>query len=133
MYCSACGTENEHNNYRCTACDAVLVRTLDEGGYAMPDPVNDPQGRGPAPDRLAFSIVVTVLCCWPFGIPAIVYAAKTMSANGTRDYEEAHVMSKKATTWCWVAFGVSCAIWIPYLVILVIAGVAGAAGAGSTP
>ena len=36
----------------------------------------------PIPNYLWQSIVVTILCCWPFGIPAIVYAAKVMGGGG---------------------------------------------------
>lgn len=134
MYCSACGAENSDNSYRCDSCGAVLLRTVDQGGSGNVH--HDPEGLGPAPDRLAFSIVVTMLCCWPFGIPAIVYAAKAMSANGQRDYMQAHEMTKKASTWCWVAFGVGCAVWGSYglfIVLMMVVGAAGAAGAAGAP
>jgi hypothetical protein len=128
MFCAACGAENADNNYRCSSCDAVLVRTVD----------GDPDdGVAPPPDRLALAIVVTLLCCWPFGIPAIVYAARTMSANSARDIAGAREFSTKATTWCWISFGVGAAFWGCYaaffglMLLLPIAAAAGGAGGGT--
>ena len=72
MYCTHCGTQNDANNYRCTQCGFVLARFDSEG---LPD---DGSGLGPAPSRLAESIIVTILCCWILGVPAIVFAAQTM-------------------------------------------------------
>jgi len=50
------------------------------------------------------SIVCLVLCCWPFAIPAIVYAAKTSAAVQAGHVEDARANSANARTWCIVAF-----------------------------
>lgn len=57
------------------------------------------------PSYLWQSIVVTILCCWPLGIPAIVYAAKVDGLKRTGDTQAAMAASNSAKTWCWVAFG----------------------------
>ncbi|OHD14206.1 MAG: hypothetical protein A2Y41_05475 [Spirochaetes bacterium GWB1_36_13] len=65
------------------------------------------------PTYLVQSILVTLFCCLPFGIPAIVFAAQVSTKISLGDSAGALEASKKAKTWCWVSF-------ISGLVILVI-------------
>jgi hypothetical protein len=69
----------------------------------------------PIPNYLWQSIVVTILCCWPLGIPAIVYAAKVDSLKARGDIAGAMAASASAKTWCWVTFGVGLAVVLIYL------------------
>lgn len=55
------------------------------------------------PNYLWQSIVVTILCCWPFGIPAIIYAAKVDGLKNRGDIAGAKAASASAKTWCIVA------------------------------
>ena len=67
-----------------------------------------PQAPGAAPqvkNYLWQSIVVTILCCLPFGIPAIVFAAQVNNKLATGDVAGAMQSSSKAKFWCWMAFG----------------------------
>ena len=59
----------------------------------------------PVPNYLWQSIVVTILCCWAFGIPAIVYAAKVDGLVARGQYAEAQEASKNAKMWAWISFG----------------------------
>lgn len=45
------------------------------------------------------SIVATIVCCLPFGIVGIVYAARVDSLYYNRRYEEAENFAKKAKAW----------------------------------
>jgi hypothetical protein len=54
---------------------------------------------------LWLAILVTVLCCLPFGVAAIVYAAKVDSLYFSGRYEEAKRMSQSAKTWIFVSIG----------------------------
>lgn len=56
------------------------------------------------PNYLVWAILVTIFCCLPFGIPAIVYAAKVNGKLECGDYAGALEASKNAKTWIWVAF-----------------------------
>ncbi len=67
------------------------------------------------PNYLWQSIVVTIFCCWPLGIPAIVYAAKVDSLKARGDIAGAMAASASAKTWCWVTFGVGLAVVLIYL------------------
>jgi len=73
-----------------------------------------------APHYLAQSILVTVLCCWPFGIPAIVFSAQTMSRNAAGDYQGALECSKKAKMWGWLSFGLGLAVIVFYIILIVV-------------
>lgn len=65
MYCQKCGSQNADTAYKCVKCGAELPQP---GGTATP-----PQK---IPNYLAQSILVTVFCCLPLGIPAIVFSAR---------------------------------------------------------
>ena len=54
----------------------------------------------PKPNNyLALSILATIFCCWPFGIPAIVNAARVDKFWREGDNELAEEASKKAKRW----------------------------------
>ncbi len=55
------------------------------------------------PNYLVHAIVVTVLCCLPAGIAAIVYAAQVNSKLNAGDYGGALACSRKAKKWCWIS------------------------------
>lgn len=82
------------------------------------------------PNYLWQSIVVTILCCWPFGIPAIIFAAKVNGLVAQGNIAEAQEASAKAKMWCWVAFGLGIVFAIVGTAIQVL-GLTAAATAGS--
>ena len=59
----------------------------------------------PAKDRLVESILVSLFCCQPLGIVAIVFSALTMSANNSGDFDQAHRHAKTAGTFLSWGFG----------------------------
>jgi hypothetical protein len=79
----------------------------------------------PPPNYLVWAILSTILCCLPFGIVSIVYAAQVNTKWQTGDYEGAKASSKNAKIWAWVAFGVgigSFLIWSILASLGIIAG-----------
>jgi hypothetical protein len=56
------------------------------------------------PNYLVQSILVTLFCCIPFGIPAIVNAAQVDAKAKAGDLAGALESSRKARLWCWWAF-----------------------------
>ncbi|ETA03612.1 hypothetical protein CcI6DRAFT_00765 [Frankia sp. CcI6] len=86
------------------------------GGFGPPPPYNQP-----IPTYLWQSIVVTLLCCLPAGVVAIVYATKVQSRQQIGDINGALDASKKARMWCIIS---AISIIVVFLVILVI-GLAG--------
>ena len=68
---------------------------------------------------LVWSILVTLFCCLPFGIPAIVFAAKISSCNERGDYPGAEEAARKAKIWTIVSAVVG---FVLLLVLVVIYG-----------
>jgi Interferon-induced transmembrane protein/GYF domain 2 len=56
------------------------------------------------PNYLVQSILVTLFCCIPFGIPAIVNAARVDTKVMAGDLAGALESSRRARMWCWWAF-----------------------------
>ena len=79
---------------------------IPQGGVPQPGQVpGAPVAHAPIPNYLAQSILVTVLCCMPFGIPAIIFSSKVDGMVARGDIAGALEASKKAKTWSWVSFG----------------------------
>ena len=74
------------------------------------------------PTYLAPAILVTLFCCLPFGIPAIVFAAQVNSKRAAGDIEGAKESSQKAKTWCWVSFFCWLAMVAIYLLVFALVG-----------
>jgi hypothetical protein len=79
----------------------------------------------PPPNYLAWSIVTTILCCLPFGIVSIVYAAQVNSKWQSGDVEGARLASKNAKTWAWVAFAAGIAFGLIWSLLVMLGAVAG--------
>ena len=65
------------------------------------------------PSNLWQSIVVTLFCCMPFGIVAIVYAAKVDGLKARGDVAGAMGAAASSKTWC----NVSILVWAAFLVL----------------
>ncbi|WP_372808874.1 CD225/dispanin family protein [Pontiella sp.] len=81
------------------------------------------------PNYLWQSIVVTILCCLPVGIPAIIFASKVNGLVIAGQIEEAKAASDKAKMWCWISFGLG--IVSSIIGVVVQLGMFGAMAAGS--
>jgi hypothetical protein len=86
--------------------------------YAPPSMAAGSAG-GMIPNYLWQSIVVTILCCWPLGIPAIVYAAKVDGLKARGDVQGAISASASAKKWCWIAVAGWGVVFVIYVVIVV--------------
>jgi Na+-driven multidrug efflux pump len=73
------------------------------------------------PTYLAQAVLVTLLCFLPFGIVALIFASQVKGKLQAGDYAGAQQASKKAKTWCWLAFGVGLALTILLIVLAVVA------------
>ena len=71
---------------------------------------------------LALSIIVTVLCCLPFGIVGIIKSSNVSKEYAAGNYAEAKDASKQAKTWSII--GLCCGLfWIILYIILLACGV----------
>lgn len=94
MYCPKCGSQNDDNALKCVQCEEVLREGGENG--VVPQKI---------PNYLAQSILVTLFCCMPFGIAAIVFAAQVNGKVQAGDIEGALESSRKAKMWSWWSFG----------------------------
>lgn len=84
------------------------------------------QQQTPPPNYLAWAIVTTILCCLPFGIVSIIYAAQVNSKWAIGDVSGALQSSKNAKTWAWVSFAaglLGVVIWIALVAFGILAGI----------
>lgn len=73
------------------------------------------------PDNyLVWAILSTVLCCLPFGIVSIVYAAKVNSLFDANQYEAALEASKNAKKWAIIAAVSGAVIGVIYIIFVLI-------------
>ncbi|MFI5378182.1 MAG: CD225/dispanin family protein [Tepidisphaerales bacterium] len=128
MFCQTCGAQVDPNVRFCPRCGAatapvqtqpVQYATPPQYQYAPPPQQFYPPGT--VPNYLAQAILVTVLCCMPFGIVAIVKASQVNSRLAIGDWQGAVNASGSARTWCWVAFACGL-VGIPLWFLVAVAG-----------
>jgi len=116
-YCSNCGEQSSDNARFCVKC-----------GYEINSPVTPPPPINTTSSGNTFrnsdqmpttylwqSIVVTILCCWPLGIPAIVYASKVDNLFYKGDIEGAERASRYAKNFCIWSLVASAVVVFAYL------------------
>lgn len=100
--CPSCGSLNQDAWIKCGACGTAFLA---------------PDTAAPAPyvkDYLVTSILVTLCCCLPLGIVAIVFAAMSRSKLAAGDYRGAQADANTASTLCWVSFVLGILLAIGY-------------------
>ena len=126
MFCPQCGAANPDNAAQCAQCGTAMQPVAP----APPVAYSLPPAQGPAVESyLVPSILVTVLCCLPFGIPAIIYAAQVQEKLQRGDIAGAQQSSKNAKTWCIVAVVAPLVGVVLYVVFIAVIG--GLASLGS--
>ena len=96
MYCQSCGTRNEDEATFCKQCG----KPLSQHHLSLTPP----------PNYLVQEILVTIFCCVPFGIVAIIFAAQVNGKFAGGDYAGAALASKRAKMWSWISFGSAFAV-----------------------
>jgi Interferon-induced transmembrane protein/zinc-ribbon domain len=112
MYCTNCGTWNPDEARSCSQCGSSMPVATGMGQ----------EGTAPLviPNHLVEAILVTLCCCVPFGIPAIVYGAQVGPKVAAGDIQGALDASRKAKMWSWIGFGVGGAGVLLYLLAMVV-------------
>jgi hypothetical protein len=78
------------------------------------------------PSYLGWAIAVLILCFWPTGIPAVVFASQVDNKLAMGDFEGARESSRKAKMWCWITFGIAVAGWVLTIALVAIIAIVGA-------
>ena len=118
MFCSQCGTNNADTAISCVQCGATLRLVAATPASTYTPLVN-------VPNYLVFAILVTVFCCLPAGIVAIVYAAQVNGKLQAGDIAGAQQSSKNAKLWSWISAGVALFGSIAYILLIVLIGIGG--------
>ena len=140
MYCPTCGSRNSETARFCGTCGQTLrekapreQEPIPEPSPPTPEPSHE-SGLGYRPFRdvdvsptrvpnyLVQAILVTLFCCVPFGIVAIVYAAQVNGKVALGDMEGAWRTSRRAKNWAWISFGVGLVITIVWVIFLIVEG-----------
>lgn len=67
--------------------------------------------------HLGYAIFVTVACCWPFGIPAIVNASRVSRLYNEGNYDGAVAAAAAAKKWANIALIVGIVLGVLFTVI----------------
>ena len=102
----------------------LFAPPLPSAGPALPP--NPPRDGIPVPNYLVQAILVTLCCCLPLGIVAIVYASQVSGKWEAGDYAGAQAASKNARLWCWISLGLGLLSHGLILLIQLTVGMAGA-------
>ena len=115
MNCPHCGTSNFDNASICANCGRSLAEAPAPprtDSYTPPPPPprpsyspGGPPPGAPIPNYLVQSILVTLCCCLPLGVVAIIFSAQVNSKLAAGDYAGAQEASRKAKMFVWIAFG----------------------------
>ncbi len=116
MYCTKCGWRNVDDVARCANCSQEL-QAAQAGAPRQPQQSYKQQeaygsqlyAQDPfrsVPDYLVWSILVTVFCCVPFGIVAIVKSAEANSKRDLGDYDGAMRAAQSARMWTFLSLGI---------------------------
>lgn len=74
------------------------------------------------PSYMGWAIAVLILCFWPTGIAAVVYASQVGNKLALGDIAGAQESSRKAKMWCWISFIIAIVWVVIAIVIIVVAG-----------
>jgi hypothetical protein len=107
MFCTNCGTPRADNATACTNCGTRVRR--------MP-----PQPR--VNNYLVPAVLVTLCCCLPGGVVAIIYAAQVNSKLAAGDIGGAMAASRNAKMWTWIAAGAGAVVALAYAALMMIGG-----------
>ncbi|MBV9497691.1 MAG: TIR domain-containing protein [Acidobacteria bacterium] len=97
--------------------------------YTPPPSVNvtasaPPAPGGQIPNYLIASVLVTLLCCLPTGIVAIIAAADVNTRLSRGDVAGAMAASARAKRWCWISVAVGLGVGVVAFILSFLAGMA---------
>lgn len=111
MFCRNCGARIPDGTNFCPYCGSNQTA-------AGPDPlVRHQQGEKPS-TYLVLSIIVTILCCLPFGIIGIIYASKVDSCWNAGNFDDARENSRKAKTWALAGLVLGFVTYLIYILLI---------------
>lgn len=118
-YCPKCGNAVSDTASFCPRCGT----NIPEVNYYSQQATYGQSTQQPCPPTyLALSIIVTVLCCIPFGIVGIVKSSNVSREYAIGNYDGANEASKQAKMWSLIGIFSSLFVWTLYILFFVIIG-----------
>jgi len=68
--------------------------------------------------------IISIFCCWPLAIPAIIFAAKVNNQVASGDVTGAQESSKKAKTFSMIGIIIGVVGWVCFILFYLIVGIA---------
>src|SRR3989442_14093526 len=68
--------------------------------------------------------IISIFCCWPLAIPAIIFATQVNSKVAAGDIAGAQESSQKAKKFAMIAIIVGAACWVLFILFYLIVGIA---------
>lgn len=94
--------------------------------------ISPPGPKGPFSENwLVEAILVTLLCCLPFGVVGIIFAAQVNTKQQAGDMEGAEKSRREAAKWTKIGFFVGIGVYALYILFWLVLGVS-FLGAAST-
>jgi Interferon-induced transmembrane protein len=75
-------------------------------------------GSATVPNYMVLAII-SIFCCWPLAIPAIIFASQVNNKIATGDVAGAQESSRKAKMFSYIALGLG-ALWVVFVIIYVV-------------
>jgi len=83
-----------------------------------------PGPKGPFSENwLVEAILVTILCCLPFGVVGIIYAAQVNTKQQAGDSEGAEKARREAAKWTKIGFWIGLGIIVLYMLFWLVLGI----------
>ncbi len=88
-----------------------------------------PAGGSAAPPNYMVPAIISIFCCWPLAIPAIIFATQVNSKAQAGDIAGAQDASKKAKMFSYIALGIGILEIVFFIIYIVfVVGIAALSG-----
>jgi hypothetical protein len=84
-----------------------------------PPPASSAGGSANVPNYLVPAII-SIFCCWPLGIVAVIFAAQVNGKVASGDIAGANDASKKAKLFSYISIGIGLVVGVIYLLLTIL-------------